>query len=55
MAVLGTLLLILMAIVGVLVGVTLIVKNLLYLAGPNEALVFSAGRRSSKESASAIA
>jgi flotillin len=41
MAVLGTLFLILMAIVGVLVGVTLIVKNLLYLAGPNEALVFS--------------
>jgi flotillin len=28
-------------IVGVLVGVTFIVKNLLYLAGPNEALVFS--------------
>jgi len=41
MAILGTLFLILMAVVGVLVGVTLIVKNLLYLAGPNEALVFS--------------
>jgi flotillin len=41
MGVIVTLFGILVTVVGVLIGVTLVVKNLLYLAGPNEALVFS--------------